>query len=188
MRFATRHNYSVHLETDLRSSRPPAWSKILLIEELLHDFDLVFWVDADAAIIDVSRDIAADLPQRRAIGVVEHHYGGQSVPNAGVMILRRRSITRRFLHKLWKSEHRIDDPWWDNAALLDLLGYQFTHHPDTCRAGSPTRYLKHTEFLPLEWNSISMDSADEPRIVHAPGVPIAQRLKTLQDAIEGTKA
>ena len=44
------------------------WNKLLLAAELLGRYDLVLWVDADAAIVDPTVDIADELGRRRSHG------------------------------------------------------------------------------------------------------------------------
>src|SRR3989442_12184299 len=46
--YARRHGWSVVLTSEnLEPNRPPAWSKVKLMQELLPRYDFVFCVDAD---------------------------------------------------------------------------------------------------------------------------------------------
>ena len=90
-----------------------------MLREALASHDLVLWIDADAVIVDSSRDIADELAPDRFLGLVRHG----DVPNTGVMLLRSGDLARDLLDRTWSATRLIDHPWWENAALLDALGY-----------------------------------------------------------------
>jgi hypothetical protein len=165
--FAARHGYELDLRREvLVADRAPAWSKIALLRECLDHCDLVLWVDADAAIVDPTIDIADELARGDVMAMVAHEYDGMSVPNAGVWVLRNRRSVRRLLDRIWNRVEYLDHDWWENAALLRELGY--TVEP-TVELVRPTRIWGHTRFVDRSWNSISVDAASHPRINHYPG-------------------
>jgi hypothetical protein len=87
--YADRYGYELVLHHDqLEPTRHPAWSKVCVILDALSRYELVFWVDADAAIVDASRDVADELAPRSLLGLVAHEYEGQQIPNCGVMVVR----------------------------------------------------------------------------------------------------
>jgi hypothetical protein len=47
----------------------------------------------------------------------------------------------------------------------------------------PSPLLAGTQFLPLEWNSVYLDRAASPRIVHCVGVPVEQRARDMAAAL-----
>jgi hypothetical protein len=175
--FAERHGYDLDLRHELLApERPPAWSKLPLFRELLDRYDLVVWIDADAAVVDPTLDIADELGRRDLIGVVAHHYDGQVIPNCGVWVLRRHRRVRALLDTLWAHEDLVDHKWWENAALLVELGYSI--EPEV-RLVRPTRLARRTCFLDRAWNSIAVDPQPRPRINHYPGRSQAHRLEHL---------
>ena len=117
------------------------------------------------------------------------------------MVLRGGRSRARLLDRMWSSERLIDHPWWENAALLDALGYdlpgalepgwaagqRLRRAPAASRAASvpprPSPFLDGTQFLPLEWNSVYLDRAQRPRIVHCLGVPVEQRVRDMRAAL-----
>ncbi len=176
--YAERHGYDLDLRTELTTpERPPAWSKIPLIRGLLADHDLVLWVDADAAIVDPTLDIADELGPRALMGLVAHTYEGQEIPNAGVWVLRRHRRVLRFLDEIWANVTYLDHKWWENAALIEGLGYSLEPRVEPVRR---SRMRSRTHYLDRSWNSIAADRADQPRINHYPGRSREHRLAALQ--------
>ena len=56
-RYADDNGYElVTIERPLAPARPPSWGKVVLLHELVQQYDLVLWVDADALFVDTTRD------------------------------------------------------------------------------------------------------------------------------------
>jgi hypothetical protein len=179
--YAAAHGYDLELRTELLApERPASWSKVALVRELITTYDVVFWVDADAAIVDVSRDVLDDIPDAKLLALVRHRYDSLDVPNCGVMVLRSGRRTRRFLDRVWASTQYVDHEWWENAAVLSLMGFQL----EPCRLVRPTRLYARTHFLGREWNSMWVDEAEQPRINHYPGFEQEYRLERLRADLE----
>jgi hypothetical protein len=199
--YAERHGYELITSTGSDPRRPPAWAKVPMLREALASYDLVLWIDADAVIVDGSRDIAAELPPDRFLALVGH--GERRVPNTGVMLLRADGRAHDLLDAVWNATRLIHHPWWENAALADALGYDLPEALEPglrgrllrllARAGirelrpsapaRPSRFRAGTEFLPREWNSVYLDRAAEPRIVHCLAVPVEQRARDMRAAL-----
>jgi len=169
--YAALHGYDLRLSTQLLApDRPPAWSKIALVRQLLERYDEVLWVDADAIFLDISKDIADLIRSDKDLYLVEHIWAENDswrAANTGVFLVRSTDWSRRFLDRVWMAERFIDHAWWENAAVLDLLGYELA--PDL----TPPRKLRQTELdervelIGLEWNSTAGASlAAHPRIRH----------------------
>jgi hypothetical protein len=171
-RYAAVHGYDlILLRHDLAPRRPSSWSKVVLLQQLALAYDFLLWVDADAVIVDPSRDFVEELrPGRHRY--LAHRLRGQVVPNCGVMGLRGGRRAERLLSRVWNSTRFIEHGWWENAALLHLLGYD--HSPPV----GPNRLTwdrVRTQFVDGAWNSIPLDSCTHPRIKHYPGEGLAQR-------------
>ena len=188
--YAERHGYELITSTESDPRRPPAWSKVPMIRETLDAHDLVLWIDADAVILDGGEDIADELAHDRFLGLVAH--GEQQVPNTGVTVWRAGEQARDFLDRTWSATRYVHHPWWENAAMLDVLGYRL---PSSLERG-PRRLLRRrfglarpssfhagTQFLSLEWNSVYLDRADHPRIFHCVGVPVEDRARDMRTAL-----
>jgi hypothetical protein len=188
--YARRHGYELITSAEGAGGRPPAWAKVPMLREALASFELVLWIDADAVIVDGRDDIAAQVAPDRFLGLVRH--GEQQVPNTGVMVWRAGDPALELLDRTWHARRFVDHPWWENAALLDALGYRL---PSALERGwrrvlrrpfglaRPSPLLAGVQFLPLEWNSVYLDRADRPRIVHCVGVPVEQRARDMQAAL-----
>jgi hypothetical protein len=179
--FAGRHGWSVIVNrVDRACGRPTSWGKVPLLLELLRSYDLVGWIDADALIVDGSRDLAAELRRGKHLYWVEHaHPSGETTANAGVMMLRSTRWARRLLERAWACEDLIEHVWWENAALMRLLGYRIEEHP--VHRGPNQRLLRHVRFLDLAWNSIPHWVASAaPRITHYAGLPLQERLERMR--------
>lgn len=176
--YAERYGYDLVLHHDvLESTRHPAWSKVCVILDALSRYELVFWVDADAAIVDASRDVADELARRSLLGLVAHQYEGQQIPNCGVMVVRNDRRTRRLFEEIWEQTDLLDHKWWENAAMLRLLGYELE---PSVRLVAPTRMNKRVQFLDAGWNSVLVDPAPHPRVNHYPGRSQEYRLEHLR--------
>lgn len=184
--FADRHGYDLDLRRQLTApDRMPSWNKIPLILELFERYDLVLWLDADCAIVDPTDDIAAELGPRHLMGMVAHEYEGQVVPNCGVWVLRRHRSVQRLLERMWNRTEYVDHEWWENAALLDQLGYRIEPRVEVAR---PSRMRQRVCFLDRAWNSIAIDLAPHPRINHYPGRSQAHRLEHLARDLDVARA
>jgi hypothetical protein len=193
--YAERHGYDLVVGREVDPRRPPAWSKVRMLQQLLAEFELVVWIDADAVIVDGNADIAGELEPDEQFGLVEHHRGEERIPNTGVMVWRAGDFAHELLAKVWSATRFIDHPWWENAALVDALGYDVPRfsrlerllpgRPRPCRPARPSPYLAGTRFLAPEWNWAYLSRVENPRIVHCVGVPVEQRLADMRAALEG---
>jgi hypothetical protein len=193
--YAARHGYELITSTESDPRRPAAWAKVPMLREALGPYELVVWIDADAVIVDGGADIADSLEPDRFLGLVRH--GEQRVPNTGVMLWRAGEPARELLRRVWDATRYIHHPWWENAALLDALGYRLPGALEPSRLrrlvarrrrfalARSSPFMAGTQFLPLEWNSVYLDRADAPRIVHCVGVPVEQRARDMRAALGG---
>jgi len=189
--YADRHGYELITTRDADPVRPPAWAKVAMLRDVLERCELAVWIDADAVIVDDRDDIAADLAPDKQLGLVRHG----EVPNTGVMVWRAGDFAQSLLADMWANTRRIHHPWWENAALVDALGYDVPRfsrlerllpgRPRPCRPARPSSYLAATQFLAPEWNWAYLSRVENPRIVHCVGVPVEQRLADMQAAVEG---
>lgn len=169
--YAALHGYDLRLSTQLLDSRrPPAWSKIALVRELLERYEEVLWVDADAIFLDISKDIAELVRPDKDLYLVEHVWEDDDSwrsANTGVFLARSTPWARSFLDRVWAAEEYVDHPWWENAAVLDLLGYELPPDLTPPRKVRRTEFESHVELIDLEWNSTAGASlAPRPRIRH----------------------
>ena len=166
--YAHRHGWDVVLSSeDLEPARPASWAKIRLIRELLPRYDHVFWVDADAIIVDLDRDVLAETDADSDIWFARHpqeRNPDATVLNAGIILARSTGFVEQLLGKVWEATEFIDHNWWENAALLDLLGYSLD--PPYLRVRE-SAWEERIGELALAWNSVpGYCEADHPALNH----------------------
>jgi hypothetical protein len=193
-RYAARHGYELCIPFDdpAPERAHKQWAKVALIRRLLPQCDTLVWVDSDAVVVDDSVDIAHAIGRspRRFLGLVEHRYDGQLVPNTGVMVIRSCRSSQRFFDAVWDKNQYLETRWHDNAAVLELMGYEFDPEasPMYCRPGRPTRWGRRVEFMDIEWNSVPCHMAASPRIFHVTGAtPWEERRARLQVAADAAR-
>lgn len=149
---------------DLSGTRPASWNKIPLIERYLHTSSKVIWIDADIVIEDDSVDISQLIDKSSWQALVEHHPFPEHVPNCGLWILTPSMIS--ILHSIWNSGKHINHGWWEQACILEELGY-------SSRIGSAHRIkntdlFQKTTWLGAEWNHHPCDQGRvrNPRFRH----------------------
>ena len=153
--YARRHGWSVVLTSEnLVPERPAAWAKIKLIQELMLRYEFVFWVAADAIIVDLDRDVLAEIDSDADAWFARHpqeHNPEATVLNSGVFLVRSSPFATDLLDAMWNSEQFIEHNWWENAALLDLLGYSLESPFPQLRV---TKWQQRIGHLDLAWNSV----------------------------------
>ena len=153
--YGRRRQWDVVLSSEYGDvERPAAWKKLLLVQSLLQQYGTVLCIDADAIIVDVGRSILAEVDDSADLWLAHHpqeHDPDATVANTGVMLVRASPFATAILQAMWASEQYIDHNWWENAALLDLLGYSLD---------APYPIVRHTPWqervgrLDLAWNSV----------------------------------
>lgn len=161
--YAARHGYTYMETWNVGATREPSWWKVRALIGALAFYDEVLWIDCDVAIVDGSRDLAADVPPDAWQALVMHHTQDGEVPNCGVWYVRRTMTT--ILEAVWSMDRYLDHVWWEQAAMLELLGYNPTERP--VRRHFPSELYDRTHWLPLEWNSHEQnDRHPSPRFAH----------------------
>ncbi len=175
--YADRHGYQLHETPPGLLLRPPSWLKVSQLIDALTWHEEALWIDADVAIVDGSRDVADEVPARSWQALVCHHTPDGAVPNCGVWLVRQ--PMRPILEHIWRMDRYVNHPWWEQAAMLDLLGYR--HEPRPVVLDTPTDLYGRTHWLGLEWNSHEEnDRHPEPRFAHATAGPVDWRADVMR--------
>ncbi|MGZ4249693.1 MAG: class I SAM-dependent methyltransferase [Solirubrobacteraceae bacterium] len=161
--YAQRWGWELVLSSEeLSDGRPAPWAKIPFIRSLLDEYEWVLWLDADVVIVDLEADISLEIEPDKDLYLVERTWHGQYTANCGVMLIRNSDWTRAFLDQVWALDRYCEHPWWENAAVLDLLGYGLA----PARQVRPTPWLQRTKLIDPRWNSIELARVERPAIVH----------------------
>ncbi len=167
--YAERHGYDLHVMPCESDGRPPSWGKLPALRTLLAHYEEVLWLDADTLIVDPSEDLAAGVPPEAVQALVAHSMDLGPSPNVGVWLVRRG--IEPYLSQAWAMERHIHHPWWEQAAIADLLGYRLDGRRSDWPAAE-TELQSRTHYLPQHWNvhrSNLPELLSRPRIVHAMG-------------------
>jgi len=175
-RLAGRHGWALDLHfRSFPHDRPPAWNKVVAIRSLLERYDTVVWIDADAMVMDPAPDITAVATPDRFLWMTKHHYRGEDQPNTGVMVVHAGDEARRFLDATWSATNLVEHPWWEQAAMLQLLGFDVTD-PGHARLVEPTEWYDRIGWLDNRWNSIPDDWHPAAYVRHYAGMAQHERV------------
>lgn len=175
-RFAEKHDYDVVVGGPGRASgRPPAWGKVALMWSLLDLYDVVLWIDADAIILDDNVDPVQLLAPGDFQALVQHDWKTQLIPNTGVWLVRG-PRAKEFLQQVWDKTEFIDDQWWENAAVMDLLGYSIR----PCRPIHESPWMEGTRWIDETWNRhVGISGLAPARVRHYAGFSNSYRRRRM---------
>lgn len=157
----------------LDQSRPASWSKLVGIRPLLESYSHVIYIDADALILRSDRFIVQVVPTNFEFAWAKTGFKQKYIPNAGVMLFRKSEPTFKLLDLAYQQTDLIYDAWWEQAALLRILGYEDPREPKEVKQKLNRQVEIHEEFLPEKWN-MTVNSQDivSPHIRHFAGSPL----------------
>ena len=122
---------------------PGGWGKIWLMRLMLDQgYEQVFYIDTDAAIVDMECDLRDALPKDKLIGAVEHWapdwFPQFDIPrhyNVGVLFLRNSPMTCALLDD-WVSRFPGHPRWMEQGAFNEMIAeeqYADMFHPMDAR-------------------------------------------------------
>lgn len=161
--FAERHGYEIVIPQGVSGDRPISWLKIPILIESLKSYEEILWVDADMVIVDPSEDVP--VPPGYWQGLARHHTTEGEIPNCGLWFLRQPMLP--VLEMIWGMTDYISHGWWEQSAMLTLLGYDPFERPVYLH--EPTELYEKTYFLNSGWNLHLRDRVhfDRHRVRHA---------------------
>ncbi len=179
-KYATLNGLDLKVYNDIFTDRPAPWYKILLIQKILSEnYGYVFWVDADALFVNYESNIKDEIEKGRELYLIKHNINGEEIPNTGVFLLKNSRWAKKLLKSIWDMEKYIYHKWWENAALMDLLGYN--NLLNNRENNLNLELLKKIKWLDLKWNSLPyICEAADPVINHYAGRPLEFRVKNMK--------
>src|SRR6266702_1531010 len=129
--FAETHGYEKRVIHGDSWKRPRGWLKIEVIRAALEDnFDFVLWMDVDAIVLRNDIDVRTAAVDEAHLHMAWHGpdtseiLAADFVPhfNSGVMLIRVHDWSREFFRRVWEIDE-FPHPWFDQATILHLLGY-----------------------------------------------------------------
>jgi hypothetical protein len=153
-----QENVDVLVSTFPETDRPAAWSKLILLNDIIpfSDYDYILWVDADC-IIHPSATISDFLPEipikfRICVDVCGYNTGTICFPNN---LLSNHILTHWYQSAL---PDEINHGWWEQQTFHRLV-----------------RNKDETIITNLDENPI-----DCKKVIHASGVNIQDKMETLK--------
>lgn len=166
--YGNLHGYELIVLRDTeQNGRPGAWAKIPALLDHLGRYEIVLWIDIDVLILEVELDVGGEFREDADIGLVFHNAEYGDLPNTGVMLVRNTIASVTFFQHIWEQSDLVHHPWWENAAVIRLLGY---HHPSIpTKEDTPNIAGLKVQRLPRTWNEISLSNFYRARFLHLAG-------------------
>ena len=188
------------------TGRPLSWNKIKLLQEEIKkgENEFIMWIDADAFFHKDAKNILHELDSNHEIFLVNHycsvHKGSKfkntiltiNRINCGMMIFKVSQFNLDFLEKVWNEDKYINHVWWEQAAIMDIIGLKAEITNNLNDNIGDDFYLKKIRFLSKEWNSIPSNNeisneSVNPSIIHLAGINNFERIEILNDFINTKK-
>lgn len=185
-KFALAHGYEFCIGQK-KSDLPAPWNKVRLLIDALQHYEEVVWLDCDLVIVDTSEDFPP-MVDGKLHAMVRHFEGHSEVPNSGVWRLKRTAgdlASTDLLKCMMKLEVFRNHGWWEQAALLTLMGYcvppEGSVFKDTkCRCVYQTKWYRACQFMRLRYNSHPNYRAHQPVVVHCSYPDMPRRLEVMR--------
>ena len=118
--YCLRHGYDfIEDETVVDTSRPIAWSKILLMQKYLDSYDYVVWMDADAMVTNMNSKLEEKIPLMNGRPMMVASVCGMI--NTGVWFVRSCFESMEMLMEIFLQKDFIDHGNWEQEAFIHLL-------------------------------------------------------------------
>lgn len=170
---------------------PSAWSKVALLIDALSRYEEVVWLDCDLVVVNFDEDFPP-FQDDKLHSLVRHFEGGSEVPNSGVWRLQKSSgdlFSKDLLQLMTQLQVFRNHGWWEQAALLTLMGYcvppEGSVFKDTrCRCVQKTKWYNTCQFMRLRYNSHPNYRAEKPVIVHCSYPDMPRRLEVMRALVK----
>lgn len=168
-KYAERHGYrTITRARTLNARRPPAWSKLPLIQRAFAAdprCQWLMWIDADALIVRHETPLTEFLDDEADFIIGDDAPHGPL--NTGVFFARNCASVQELLRRAYAKTHLLHDRWWEQAALIETL-----------REGVDGLRLK---IVPRRlFNSFASEFQAGDFVIHYPNYPHAERVRQIQ--------
>ena len=169
-KYCDRHHYDLIVSpVSLDESRPPAWSKIKLLQRHLASYDWVFWADADSIIMNPFIRLERFVDPDFELIITADKFG----MNSGMFFLKNAATSAQFLNLVYDQSQFVNHDFWEQAAIHHLFNTQ--------QAVIRPRVLPQREF-----NSYLANYQPGDFIIHFAGkIPKVQATKMFFQIAEG---
>lgn len=118
--YCTLHGYDfICVEKSLDPLRPPAWSKILLILELMQtsDYKWIFWTDADSLIMNMTISLEDLIVDNYNLILSKDNTG----INTGQFLIKNCDWSKKLLQAIYSHTECIHHYCWEQQGLVEEL-------------------------------------------------------------------
>lgn len=182
-KYGLKFGYPVILHNEVSSNNYPPWNKIFVIKKLFSEgYDYVFYIDADAMIVNFDYDIADQIEPEKEwyLAKQQKEFNEGYVPNTGIMLIKNTDFSKNIFDQLWQLDHYHHHYWADQAALVELIGlkhelpqkFQSYIKSDT----SNQEFIKKIKWLNENWNENQKYITNNTIIIHAYGTRLCYKL------------
>lgn len=114
--YCQKYGYDfICIREHLDPSRPPSWSKILLIQQLLPNYQWVFWSDADSLIMNPEYTLESYIDEQYSLIITSDPYAEFS---AGHFLIKNCPWSFDLLERIYARDDLIHHNWWEQQALI----------------------------------------------------------------------
>ena len=122
--YCKKWGYDFICETaTLDADRPPAWSKILLLKDHLDEYDWLYWIDADAIIMNPETPLESIIDERYSMVVAklesEDLFGDLHL-NTGSFFIKSDAQGKKLLNDIYQQGQFTNHLCWEQQAFIDL--------------------------------------------------------------------
>ena len=203
-KYADKFEYNVELNNKLWEYEEPHLAKIVWILELFEKgYDYVFWIDADALIVNQNEDIGNEIVAGKDLYLVKHIYHNIDIVNTGVMLIKNSNWSKALLKEVLKRARNGEmrkHAYYENGILNKILGYYwlpsnyflkflFIHFGLKFQRVNPynEKYFGLIKFLNERWNTLldeEMNEIEDPIIKHYANIDSKIALKEMKEDLK----
>lgn len=138
--YCAKHGYDLRDQLVLLDKHKlPHWNKMLLISELLPNYDYVVWMDADLYIMNLEIKLEDIIHKYQSSNKDIFVSSDANMTNTGVMFFKNTIDTQRFLH-LW-----LTHPSYPGGGNFEQDAFQALHRENVDNCNSYTLVLPQKE-------------------------------------------
>ena len=127
--YCNKHGYNFQVEKNiLDNTKHPAWSKILLIQNLLNtSYQYIFYIDADACFVNHEIKIENFINDKSiTIANQNKDFSKPRGENSGVMLIKNNEISKKFFADCWDTYESCKRSCvWDQQAIGRMLDSKY---------------------------------------------------------------
>jgi len=117
--YAKKHGYDFIVTNDIYDGeRDYKWYKIKVIQKILHNYDFVFWIDADGFVmkpeLTLQHFVDTYLPPNKDLLCT---CDNNNPLNTGFMILRNTPFIHALLYEVWNNKEPFDPEFHEQASM-----------------------------------------------------------------------